>query len=145
MEAPLRRLGRLGAHVRPAPTVLPGPDGAAPRFRAGTANGLGVTVEQDPATGEVHAETALAHVLEQKQAAVEAEDYALAGHLHQLYKVLHPANRLTPDQCKPQTPEEQIAFFHEHGVRTPPTQRGPLGLGLPCCSTLTWPGDGCSS
>jgi len=121
MEAPLRRLARLGAQlVRPAPTVLPGPDSAAPRFRAGTANGLGVMVEQDPATGEVHAATALAHVLEQKQAAVEAEDYALAGHLHQLYKVLHPANRLTPDQCKPQTPEEQIAFFHEH-VRPTPT------------------------
>ena len=51
---------------------------------------------------------------------MEAEDYALAGHLHQLYKVLHPANRLTPDQCKPQTPEEQIAFFHEH-VRPTPT------------------------
>ena len=86
-----------------------------PRFRAGTANGLGVVVEQDAATGEI-TEEALAHVQSQKLAAVEAEDYALAGQLHQLYNVLHPKNKLTPEQCKPQTAEGQIEFFHKHGT-----------------------------
>jgi len=43
-----RRLAHLSAAISAVPTVFPGPDHTAPRFRAGTANGLGVTVEQDP-------------------------------------------------------------------------------------------------
>lgn len=43
-----RRLQHLSAVISAVPTVFPGPEPAAPRFRAGTANGLGVTVEQDP-------------------------------------------------------------------------------------------------
>jgi hypothetical protein len=89
-----RRLAQLVTALVPVPTVVGVHDGA-PRFRGGTANGLGFLVEQDPATGVV-SEAALLPVAEAKMAAVAVEDYALAGHLNQVIKVLHPANRLTP-------------------------------------------------
>ena len=80
----------------------------------GTANGLGVRVQQDPATGAVTPQ-ALEHVLEQKLAAVAAEDYALAGHLHQLASVLDPSQRQSTEQCAPSTAEAQIECFHRNG------------------------------
>ena len=93
-STPNRRLAQLVTALVPVPTVMGVHDGA-PRLRAGTANGLGVLVEQDPETGVV-SEAALLPVVEAKMAAVAVEDYALAGHLNQIIKVLHPANRLTP-------------------------------------------------
>ena len=92
---PTRRLAHLSIAISAMPTVFPGPDPAAPRFRAGTANGLGVTVEQDPQTGAVSVQ-ALQPVVKLKNAAVEAEDYARAAHLQQIIKVLHPNNKMTP-------------------------------------------------
>jgi hypothetical protein len=121
VSAAHRRLVRLSMQLGVVQTAaVTDTVSGVPRFRAGTANGLGVVVEQDAATGEI-TEEALAHVQSQKLAAVEAEDYALAGQLHQLYNVLHPKNKLTPEQCKPQTAEGQIEFFHKHGTPvTPP-------------------------
>ena len=93
-------MAHLSTAISAAPTVFPGPEPATPRFRAGTANGLGVTVEQDPQTGAVSVE-ALRPVIKLKKAAVDQEDYATAAHLQQIIKVLHPDNKMTPvrEQC----------------------------------------------
>jgi hypothetical protein len=118
-----RRLAQLVTALVPVPIVMGVHDGA-PRLRAGTANGLGVLVEQDPETGIV-SEAALLPVVEAKMAAVVVEDYALAGHLNQIIKVLHPANRLTPVSQRNTAPRAPTSrCLTRGGAASPPHSRG---------------------
>ena len=55
------------------------------------------------------------YLAELQAAAVAAEDFGRAQHIQTLRRVLDPANALTPEQCAPETPEEQASFFFRNG------------------------------
>ena len=108
-----RRLSRVACHLRAQSSAAA--EAVPPRvgLRGGTANGLGVQVQQND-DGSV-SEEALADVLERKRRAVAAEDYALAAQLHQLYTVLHPASQLCLAECSPPALGDQVDFFAKQG------------------------------
>ena len=77
---------------------------------------IGGRLEQDPVTGEVLA-SEIERLHSAERAAAEAADYLLAAELKRLRDVLAPRPRVSPLDCAPRTPEEQIEFFLRNGVR----------------------------